>query len=407
MKALSRFIGISAGLGAILCMPAGLLAQNEASANPTAPGYARMPPVPIKSIRTLTSSPVLTYPAGARTSRGKASFDENGGSVSRERVSANAAAGANSAVIGNGTLFGLDTVPTFEGAFAATGGPNKGTVYPYIMIGNDPLVGGTTTIPAKITTVALQLLNPDGSVNKVVSYNPFESTTLDSPVFQNVLYGDGRTQFTDAIQRAEFFNTMKQNWHTRLDPSVVNRITVTVPRFVNVRLPDGTVKQVQNYYLGTAPNGDPFVELLDLFFNSVFDNAVINDINDGNDTTDAFNMQLYPNTLPVFDRQSGTIFDLLRSRLPYVFPGLQHRSAAALDRCLRKLDLSGAVRIGVPGCHRAFARGHGGLQRSLREHRGSDAGSSRASLRVRRYARGIWRPEILSKCCPMPRLRFR
>jgi hypothetical protein len=299
MKALSRFIGISAGLGAILCMPVGLLAQaqNEASANPTAPGYARMPPVPIKSIRTLTSSPVLTYPAGARTSRGKASFDENGGSVSRERASTNATAGANSAVIGNGTLFGLDTVPTFEGAFAATGGPNKGTVYPYVMIGNDPLVGGTTTIPAKITTVALQLLNPDGSVNKVVSYNPFESTTLDSPVFQNVLYGDGRTQFTDAIQRAEFFNTMKQNWHTRLDPSVVNRITVTVPRFVNVRLPDGTVKQVQNYYLGTAPNGDPFVELLDLFFNSVFNNAVINDINDGNDTTDAFNMQLYPNTL--------------------------------------------------------------------------------------------------------------
>jgi hypothetical protein len=311
MKALSRFIGISAGLGAILCMPVGLLAQaqNEASANPTAPGYARMPPVPIKSIRTLTSSPVLTYPAGARTSRGKASFDENGGSVSRERASANAAAGANSAVIGNGTLFGLDTVPTFEGAFAATGGPNKGTVYPYVMIGNDPLVGGTTTIPAKITTVALQLLNPDGSVNKVVSYNPFESTTLDSPVFQNALYGDGRTQFADAIQRAEFFNTMKQNWHTRLDPSVVNRITVTVPRFVNVRLPDGTVKQVQNYYLGTAPNGDPFVELLDLFFNSVFDNAVINDINDGNDTTDAFNMQLYPNTLLFSINSQGQFSD--------------------------------------------------------------------------------------------------
>ena len=66
---------------------------------------------------------------------------------------------------------------------------------------------------------------------------------------------------------------------------------------MNVRLPDGTVKQVQNYYVGTAPNGDTFVELLDLFFNSVFDNAVINDINAGNDTTDAFNMQLYPNTL--------------------------------------------------------------------------------------------------------------
>jgi hypothetical protein len=36
--------------------------------------------------------------------------------------------------------------------------------------------------------------------------------------------------------------------------------------------------------------------MLDLFFNSVFSNAVVNDINGGNDTTDAFNLQLYPNT---------------------------------------------------------------------------------------------------------------
>lgn len=296
MKALSRFIGISAGLGAILCLSQGLSAQNDIRGNPATPGYTRVSPVPLNSVRTVTPSPVLTYPAGAKTSRGMIAYDENGASVSRERASANAAAGANSAVIGNGTLFGLDTVATFEGAFAATGGPSVGNVFPYIMIGNDPLIGGTTTIPAKITTVSLQLLNADGSVNKVVSYNPFENTTLDSPVFENTLYGDGRSQFTDAIQRAEFFNTMKQNWHTRLDPSVVNRITVTVPRFVNVRLANGNVVQVQNYFLGTAPNGDSFVELLDLFFNVVFLNTASNDINAGNDTTDAFNMQLYPNT---------------------------------------------------------------------------------------------------------------
>jgi hypothetical protein len=298
MNALPRFISGCAAAAALFCIVPTLSAQNnnEAMSKLGNPGYTRMAPVPMGSVHSLTSSPVLTYPAGAKTSRGKFSTDENGYSAFSRSERANATANANSGVIGNGTLFGLDTVPTFEGAFAATGGPDVGQVYPYIMIGNDPKVGGTTTIPAKITTVSLQLLNADGSVNQVVSYNPFENLTLGSPVFEKVLYGDGRAQFTDAIQRAEFFNTMKQNWHTQLDPTVVNRVTVTVPRFVNVRLPDGTTAQVQNYYVGKAPNGDSFVELLDLFFNSVFDNQVISDINSGNDTTDAFNMELYPNT---------------------------------------------------------------------------------------------------------------
>jgi hypothetical protein len=267
-----------------------------------------MAPVPLSSVRTVTSSPVLTYPAGAATSRGSVAFDENGANVSRESANANAAGGANSAVIGNGTLFGLDTVPTFEGAFAATGGPDRGQVFPYVMIGNDPLVGGTTTIPAKITTVALQLLNADGSVKKVVSYHPFESKTLDSPVFEESQYSVGRTQFTDAIQRAEFFHMMKQNWHTNLDPTVVNRITSTVPRFVDVHLPNGTVKKVQNYYLGTAKNGDTAVYMLDLFFDSIFSNAVINDINSGNNTTDALNLQLYPNTFLFSINSKGNRF---------------------------------------------------------------------------------------------------
>jgi hypothetical protein len=312
MKALPSLISGCAAAAALFCFTPILSAQstqNEAMSKLGNPGYTRMAPVPMQSVHTVTSSPMLTFPAGARTSRGKSATDENGVTLSHNSARANAASGANSAVMGNGTLFGLDTVPTFEGAFAATGGPNAGTVYPYIMIGNDPNVGGTTTIPAKITTVSLQLLNADGSVNRVVSYSPFENLTLGSPVFENSLYGDGRTQFPDAIQRAEFFNMMKQNWHTHLDPSIVNRVMVTVPRFVNVQLPNGTVKQVQNYLVGTAPNGDSFVELLDLFFNSVFDNQVVNDINSGNDTTDAFNMQLYPNTFLFSIDSSGNFAD--------------------------------------------------------------------------------------------------
>src|ERR1700745_452288 len=211
MKALTQFIGISAGLGAMFCMSQSLSAQNETAGSSATPGYTRVAPIPLQPVRTVPSSPVLTYPAGANTSRGKVAFDENGASVSRASANTNAAASGNSAVIGNGTLFGLDTVATFEGAFAATGGPDRGQVFPYIMIGNNPLVGGTTTIPAKITTVALQLLNADGSVKRVLSFHPFESLTLGSPVFEDALYSVGSTQFTDAIQRAEFFHMMNQN----------------------------------------------------------------------------------------------------------------------------------------------------------------------------------------------------
>jgi hypothetical protein len=355
MNALPRFISGCAAAAALFCIVPTLSAQNKQAMSKLGnPGYTRMAPVPMGSVRSVTSSPVLTFPAGARTSRGKFSTDENGIRMSGRAERANAAEGANAAVIGNGTLFGLDTVPTFEGAFAATGGPDVGTVFPYIMIGNDPLVGGTTTIPAKITTVSLQLLNADGSVNRVISYNPFENLTLGSPVFENALYGDGRTQFTDAIQRAEFFHMMKQNWHTKLDPSIVNRVTVTVPFFVNVRLPDGTTKQVQNYIVGTAPNGDSFVELLDLFFDSVFDNQVVSDINSGNDTTDAFNMELYPNTFLFSIDSSGNFADCCVLGFHTYFPGSEYDSPAALDYGLCQLDFSRAVRRRVPGHHPAL-----------------------------------------------------
>ena len=296
MKPSIRLACVFAATAFMACISPNLFAQTDKNTRPIAPGYSKMAPVAMNSIRTLSPSPVLVYPVGAVSSKGHIVFDQNGASVSRHGANANAATSANAAVIGNGTLFGLDTVTTFEGAFAATGGPSMGQVFPYIMMGNNPLLGGKTEIPAKITTVSLQLLNPDGTVGQVVSYNPFEDITLDSPVFQNALYGDGRSQFTDAIQRAEFFNTMKPNWHTELDPAVVDRVTIPVPRFVDVQFPDGTIKQVQNYYVGKAPNGDSFVELLDLFFNSIFFNQAVNDINGGNYTTDAFNMQFYPNT---------------------------------------------------------------------------------------------------------------
>jgi hypothetical protein len=194
----------------------------------------------------------------------------------------------------------MDTVPTFARAFVNTNpsilDPIPNGVFPYVMIGNHPLVGGTTVIPTHLTAVSLQLLNDNGTVRANVPYAPFEDLTEDSPNFRDANYSVGRTQFGDAIQRAEFFHMMEENWHTLLNPKFVNHVTVQIPRHVNVRLPNGTIKSVQAYFVGTAPDGSLFVELLDLLFNVIFDNQVINDINANNFTTKTINIEAFPNT---------------------------------------------------------------------------------------------------------------
>jgi hypothetical protein len=81
-----------------------------------------------------------------------------------------------------------------------------------------------------------------------------------------------------------------------LVPHVKNRVTITVPRFVNVRLADGTVVQARSYFTGTAADGSTFVLMLDLLFNFFFDNEVVNEITLGNFTTKSMNLTLFPNT---------------------------------------------------------------------------------------------------------------
>ncbi len=61
---------------------------------------------------------------------------------------------------------------------------------------------------------------------------PFIQPTVNSPVFQNFTYSssDVPTQFTDAVQRAEFFDRAKSDWHTLLAPSVKKARTMQIPR---------------------------------------------------------------------------------------------------------------------------------------------------------------------------------
>jgi hypothetical protein len=201
-----------------------------------------------------------------------------------------------------GNIFGIQSVATFVGAFAPENPntPSQGVIFPFIMMGNDPLAGGTTTIPTKITEISLQLLNADGSIFTTVPFtSTFEDVMTDSPNFANALIYDSSpvaTQLGDAIQRAEFFHTMKSSWHTKLGgPTIVSRITVTVPFFTQVTINGNTVN-ARSYFTGTASDGSTFVLLLNTLFDSLYSNAVVNDINVGNFTTNAVNMDLFPNT---------------------------------------------------------------------------------------------------------------
>ncbi|HZU26160.1 MAG TPA: hypothetical protein VFA04_11595 [Bryobacteraceae bacterium] len=199
-----------------------------------------------------------------------------------------------------GNIPGLDTVPTFNGVFSAQGGPSSMAtpLFPYTIVGNNPAQGGTTTLPARITEVSLVLLNADGSVFTTIPFSAFEQPMVNSPQFQPSVYSSspGQTQFADAVQRAEFFQTMRQDWHTLLESQVVDRVTITVPRFVNVQLNDGSVIQARSYYTGPTGDKNTFVIMLDLLFHYFYTNIVINEINAGNFQPDGVNIAAFPNT---------------------------------------------------------------------------------------------------------------
>ena len=131
-------------------------------------------------------------------------------------------------------LTNIDSIPNFSGKYQAdgfdpSGAPNKQWVYN--TVGDPPQHGGTTTIRVPIIPVSLDLLAPDGSVLVHVDANHDVPPTLNSPLFQNAPYSSSSTptQFTDAIQRAEFASSAKSDWHTLLQPVVEPGVTLEMP----------------------------------------------------------------------------------------------------------------------------------------------------------------------------------
>jgi hypothetical protein len=199
-----------------------------------------------------------------------------------------------------GGLPGVDSVSNFTRAFYS-----QGQIWPFTMIGNDPLLGRRTRVPVRILAVSLELQNEDLVTTTTIPVASFEEQVLRSPNFDDSDYssGDG-IQYADAVQRAEFFHSMQNDWHTELHPTtVVDHITLQVPRFTTETV-DGQPTQVRTYFSGPTDEGGTFVLLLDDFFNDAFFNAVSDQIGANHFTTDALNIVLLPNTF-LFSQAEG------------------------------------------------------------------------------------------------------
>lgn len=140
------------------------------------------------------------------------------------------------------------SVPMFNSSFTF-----QGQVFPFTMIGRAPQTHRTTTIPTSYVPISFvfdEFVDQSGN-NIVIDATAINREILHSPEFERSPFTTGNTQFTDAVQRAEFFNLINKeddndgdhSWHTLLGrPRILTPVLVEVPVgssevFV---LPDGT-----------------------------------------------------------------------------------------------------------------------------------------------------------------------
>jgi len=208
--------------------------------------------------------------------------------------------------------FGVDSIPTFNDHFFSdgfdfNGNPNR---HWYTnTVGNPPQMGRTTLINAPVQPVDVELDDANGNLRIVNGHplishtGPFVQPVLDSPVFSNFTYSSGTepTQFSDAIQRAQYFNAMKPDWHTLLVPEVKPTLTMHIKQSANC--PTGPNFAGCNYIFALNPNGTCcryILENADTFVNGLF-GIVVTDIVNNRVTTKDISSFLYPNLFLFID----------------------------------------------------------------------------------------------------------
>ncbi len=121
----------------------------------------------------------------------------------------------------------VNSVPNFPNSFTF-----GGTVFPYTMVGRDPKKGDTTQVETALVSIQFffdEFADQNGN-NIVIDAASVVQPFLSGPDFEKAAYGTGTTQFSDAVQRAEFFNVMKPDWHTLIQkPRMLQPVQIEVP----------------------------------------------------------------------------------------------------------------------------------------------------------------------------------
>ena len=210
-------------------------------------------------------------------------------------------------------IFGVDSIPNFNGQFFEDGydfNNNPNRHWYTNTVGNPPQMGGTTLINAPIQPVSIELDDANGNL-RFVGGKPlisdatqFVAPLLASPEFSTFVYTSGTdaTQFSDAIQRAEYFNRMKPNWHTLLGPDPLPGVTLHFKQAVGC--PTGPHSAGCNYAFSLNADGtccrDILVNDAAGEFSNGFASVVINDIVNNSVTTKDISTFLFPNVYLFF-----------------------------------------------------------------------------------------------------------
>jgi hypothetical protein len=210
---------------------------------------------------------------------------------------------------------GIDSIPNFNDHYFAdgfdfVGNPNR---HWYTnTVGNPPQMGGTTLIGAPLQPVNVELDDANGNL-RVVGGHPlisdatqFVAPVLGSPVFSNFVYSSGTdpTQFSDAIQRAEYFNKMKPDWHTLLLAAPKPALTMHIRQ--SATCPTGPHSAGCNYTFSLNANGTCCRYILvndnppDFVFESGLAGIVVTDIENNVITTKDISSFLFPNVFLFF-----------------------------------------------------------------------------------------------------------